>query len=539
MIKFDFLNNIDFSTNINENFIYNFYENSESESNNDIEILNNNINAPRYIQLDISTKAIYDRRLYNSYRNSINLNSLRQLSNKMLTKSEKIFFNKLHDRNKNSNDIVFDKKDDEIEKINNFLNIDKSQHSQAINFIKRNHKVSINKNQTESFLNKNNSNFFMTENVVQSLRTFENDIRKNNIVSQDEVVQKIKISEGFVPIHKHSSYAVDSFYYLHTGHLVEKYEYNEDLEQTYFKSSSYYKKEKDDEVVVEAGLSYIETNSLSIKDNNVRYGSTYFYVVYPVFVTTLPNSNDYNLINTYLFCDYPYITKKIKCEETKRPSAPSFIKLSFINNKLKITWNKPVELQGDIKGYQVFKRENLNSPYQLIHQIEFFSNFDRYTRNEDVPLNIVELTEFHKTEFVDLSFKKGQMQIYTICSLDARGYSSNYGTQLGVVYDNKRKKCIVDTISKCGAPLHMPNLLIPRKTKFFDNDSYIVTNTPFEEKVKKISVYVTPECYTYKKINSTLQEKLLKDNYKLNIYSLENGENLINEINIEGFTIQS
>ena len=94
-----------------------------------------------------------------------------------------------------------------------------------------------------------------------------------------------------------------------------------------------------------------------------------------------------------------------------------------------------------------------------------------------------------------MSFDKNNVQIYTICSLDAHGYSSNYSTQIAVMYDFYDKKCITDLVSESGAPLHMPNIFIKRKTKFFDNDDYITTNLPFEEKVKKFTLYATPEYF--------------------------------------------
>ena len=84
----------------------------------------------------------------------------------------------------------------------------------------------------------------------------------------------------------------------------------------------------------------------------------------------------------------------------------------------------------------------------------------------------------------------------------------------------------------------MPNLLIPRKTKFFDNDNYIVTNVPIEEKVKKFTLYVTPECFQFEKGEGN-NINLLKENYNLNIYNLENKENIIKEISIKNFNIEN
>ena len=84
---------------------------------------------------------------------------------------------------------------------------------------------------------------------------------------------------------------------------------------------------------------------------------------------------------------------------------------------------------------------------------------------------------------------------------------------------------------------HLESLFLTAKSeakKFFNNDDYIVSNTPHEKNVNKFTLYVTPEAHSIVKNNSAAI-KLLNDNYKLSIYKLENGENIIDEINIENF----
>jgi hypothetical protein len=205
-----------------------------------------------------------------------------------------------------------------------------------------------------------------------------------------------------------------------------------------------------------------------------------------------------------------------------------------VKKELSINWNAPLEEQGDVKGYQIFKRNNLNEPFTLIKQLEFHSENDFYKRNENVSLEIVSRLRNHKTECIDKQFIPSRIQIYTICSIDAHGYTSNYSAQFGVKYDLQTKKCIIDLVSPAGAPLHMPNLLIPRKTKFFDNDDYIVSNVPVEEKLKKASIYVTPE---YKLItgDSESQETVLDGKYNFSIYKMENGKSYIDTITIDNF----
>lgn len=537
MINFNLLNSIDFSTNINEKFVYNYYSPIESKDNIDLEIKNSNVKSARFIQLDIENYSKYNNNKKIKYSNLIEntINFIKtSFSNKSLNTNELRYFNKLHNKNKMTVDVILDKKDDEIQKINSFFEIKTDNHARAIDFYKRNTKINISKFKKENFYNVNNSSFFTTNDIVNSIDTFQQILQPEVFSQQDH---RIRINDDFIPISRHSSTRTDDVYYQTIGFLVEKYEYNEDDDKNILKDIRFF--EENEVRDTSDAVEIVKKNNLSLKDTAVKYGSTYFYIVYNVFVLTQPSKGDYNFLDTFIICDYPYITKKVKCSETKRPQPPShfIFKYEKINKRLRIQWSKPVEKQGDIRGYQVFKRESLEEPYKLIKQIEFYNQFDNFTRNPFVEDEFVKKYDYNKTECYDESFVNGKVQIYTVCSIDARGFTSNYGSQLAVYYENQTKKCIVDLISKPGAPLHMPNLLMPRKTKFFDNDNYIVTNVPIEEKVKKFTLYVTPECYQFER-NDGNGIKLLKENYKLNIYNLENKENIIKEFSINNFDIE-
>ena len=203
--------------------------------------------------------------------------------------------------------------------------------------------------------------------------------------------------------------------------------------------------------------------------------------------------------------------------------------------KLNIKWFNPVEPQNDIKGYQIFKRESLEEPYVLLKQIEFTSKNDAFERNENIPLDDIIKSFSVLNEFDDKSYKPNKIQIYTICSIDSHGYTSNYGKQVAILYDFLNKKCIVDEISKSNAPLNMPNLLIDKKTKFYDEENFIVNNLTFEKNVNKISLYITPECFKITDMNNS-EDILLKEKYKFSIFKLENSESIISDIDIENFS---
>ena len=89
-----------------------------------------------------------------------------------------------------------------------------------------------------------------------------------------------------------------------------------------------------------------------------------------------------------------------------------------------------------------------------------------------------------KYSFIDQDFDTSKVNIYTICSIDAHGLTSECSTQIGVVYDILLDKLIIDTISDAGAPIEYPNILIPRKTKTtFTEISYNSLESKFKFRV--------------------------------------------------------
>ena len=120
----------------------------------------------------------------------------------------------------------------------------------------------------------------------------------------------------------------------------------------------------------------------------------------------------------------------------------------------------------------------------------------------------------------------------------SNGFVSNYSSQLGVKYNYASRKLEIDLVSRSGAPINMPNLLVERKTKYFNNDDKITTITPKCSNIKKLTIYATPDFAT---INTDdLQENNIytyKEKYKINIFKLENSENFIDTIKIVNFNI--
>jgi hypothetical protein len=532
-------NSPDFFLNIKESFVYNFYSNKETLTIDNIIV--NNINNPyKFIRLVASARTKYDKRIFSFY-DSIRLEALDEMSNRNLDKNDLIYFNHIHMLEPNTKNLNYDLNDAEIKKINNFYEINELEFQDAIRFTKSNKKVSISNSYTDEFKKSNKSNVFFTGKNLSDIVDYEEiilDVNKDVNITQD--ISKLIINSGFKPLHKKSVYNRSSkieSYYLKIGFLIEKYVKKEGK---FKKLCSYFKyntQNSDISRLDRSNISHTIDYSFTLNDAAIKYGDIYKYAVYPVYITSIPANLDYHMYNEYIVCGYPYITKSITCKEYKRPIPPSQISFKYatLKKSLKIYWSKPLEEQGDVKGYQIFKRHNLEDPFVLIKQLEFHNKNDLYERNNNVSSEIIEeLINKNLTEYYDKNFKLEKISIYCICSIDAHGFISNYSPQYAVRYNHHSKKCELDLVSSSGAPLHMPNLLIPRKTKFFNNDDYLVTNTPVEEKVKKFTIYATPE-YNRINFNASVHKSMLHDSYKLSLFKIENSSVYVDDISILNF----
>ena len=541
MSNFLLHNTPDFYLNAEANFIYNFYNENETITDDSI-ILNNNVNFYKSIKIKVQARSKYDKRLISFYEN-LNTEDIKLFKNKNLNKNTLFYFNHIHKLNENLINLNFDTDRESINEINSYYNISDEKFELAKNFIETNKKISVSKNFEKEFINLNYFNEFFTESIFENYNFYKKSIDKTQN-SSSKLIDKLVINDNFNVYRKKSIYSsknVSNSYYISIGFLIEKYVKNKN---SYEKLSSYFKYNDQNENIPNLNKSlqdYTVRYNFTINDNGIKYGKTYKYVIYPVYIVSIPSRMDYHLIDEFIVCGFPYITNDIECKETTRPIPPSQIYFKHIKNKeaLKLSWSKPLEEQGDVKGYQIFKRHSLNDPFVLIKQLEFHNKNDFYTRNEKVSQSIIEdMKKENNTFFYDEKFKKEKIQIYAICSIDAHGFVSNYSSQYAVKYNHYDKKCEIDLISSEGAPLHMPNLMLPRKTKFYENEDYIVNSMPIEKKVKKFTLYVTPE-YNKIGIGTEVYKSVLSDNYKLSIFKLENSNVYTEDINFLNFNVEN
>ena len=528
--RYNLSNNIDTDFNLESKFVYNFYSAKEN-INNDNKIINESVNLLSFNELDINLRVgPYDRRsiIYTDFVNEKIRPFLLEINDKSLAKRELDYFNKTSEERKYLNYTNIDISEEIIRKNNIKYNLNEQIHTEAIDYITKNKKISLNRNYIDI------AKHYLPNNTKE-IDNFEKYFR-SDLNETFEEKEKLHISEKYNSLFETSVSSLDrnfKYYFSYVGILIEKYKFVDNVIQ--LKDTKFYNMQELTPLISSTRELKISSENLNIKDSAVRYGEKYQYALYPVYVITLPKKENYYVAETFLVCDIPQFTKEIVCIETKRPINPTNISFNLLDSKnLKISWAKPLEEQGDVKGYQIFKRHDIESPYTLVHQIEFFNEQDKPQRNNKINKKNIEVSFYEKTDFIDLDFSLTKIQIYAICAIDARGYTSNYSEQIAVFYENSTKSLEIDLISKSGAPLHMPNLLIPRKTRFFENDDKIVSNTPYENDVSKFTLYVTPE--THSIILDEDELKVLGDNYKFSIFKIESDEKVLNDIKILNFT---
>lgn len=235
-------------------------------------------------------------------------------------------------------------------------------------------------------------------------------------------------------------------------------------------------------------------------DAEVKYGSVYRYQVRAVVAITLPaqNSDGLPVAASGLIASQPSPAKTVVCVEYVPPPPPADFKVTwdYGERAARLLWSFPVNSQRDIKYFQIFRRASVNEPFELIREFDFDDSEEPVLRGETVNKSLVFKMSDPRTFFIDREFTKDSKFIYSLCSIDAHGLSSNYSIQFEVSFDRFRNKIVTKLFSKAGAPKAFPNM-------YLNNDTFLDTikTSGFE----KLTVYFDPE---YLKIKNTEGEDL-------------------------------
>jgi hypothetical protein len=440
---------------------------------------------------------------------------LENLNDKSLNNNELNLFNTIDNidsytsylqEDVNSSDIenVFkfyniDINDNNVEAYNNFIEFSKQSKSLTSNLLFND---KITKIKSKSLL-KNNR---VVDNLNTYSKLFTSNVNKTTRANNDlESSINNNIFRFIFGSYKDLAIKNENIF---IGYLVKKYIKNE--EDFQLKDARFFYKKSQTRSFEE-----VEDN-FTMRDEGVKYGKVYKYVIYPVTFSVFDANENDNFKEAYLLCSNPIVTEDIVCEEFLRPPPP--INLSGFYNKnnkvFYLEWDLPVNDQQDIKGFQIFKRFSIDQPYSLVAQVESHNVNDFYTRNVNVnESKLIRNENKLILEYHDKDFDPSKLNIYTICSIDAHGLVSNYSSQIGYLYNYLKNETKADLISYQGAPLFYPNLMIPKKTIFIDNDEKIVTITPKVYKKRKFTLMATPDVLEYKTV-SAMQESDNKKLYK-------------------------
>jgi hypothetical protein len=386
---------------------------------------------------------------------------------------------------------------------------------------------------------------FLSSQIVNNLNNVYNKAKSNslgiNAATIDETnsnIKPIKIGNSVnvnPPINHADFIAKISI----GGYIVDKYEISDDGISVKKINSFYFNNNKINSFV----------------DVNVKYGTQYAYSVRTFAIVELPAyiqaDNDIKRVTYYI--SSRSTSTNILCFENVPPPPPSDIDFiwDYKNKKLNIVWQLPNNPQRDIKQFQIFRRESIDKPFELLQQQCFDKSTKKFLTGESIDGNLITMSnqdskfvdfqDFPKLRYVDKDFIadiesfKTSKYIYTLTSIDAHGIISNYGVQIEVYFDFFKNRLIKKYVSRSGAPRQYPNLYV--EVDLFKDVVQVEGTT-----AKKLKVYFMPEYFsvlypTYQQKSETKQVMVgtTKNNsyYKMQFISTQNQKNDALKINIE------
>ncbi len=232
-----------------------------------------------------------------------------------------------------------------------------------------------------------------------------------------------------------------------------------------------------------------QKETTSTIDFKVAYGRSYIYqirAIYLVEFQTYSDNDDEIVISSILISSDASPRMIVECIESIAPPVPSDVNVVWdhFEKAPVVEWCFPINPQKDIKKWQVLRRESINDPFEL--QVEF--NFDDSiisTRSfEIVDLNLIKTLISPQNFYVDKDFNREKTYIYTVCSIDAHGLSSNYGMQFEIKFNRFKNNIEKKLISNSGAPKPYPNM-------YLNTDTFV--DTIKDSNHTKMKIYFDPE----------------------------------------------
>ena len=240
-------------------------------------------------------------------------------------------------------------------------------------------------------------------------------------------------------------------------------------------------------------------NTTSGIDTRIRCGARYEYAVRTIAIfkhlISAPDAGGRYRVS-YLWSSPPSATQAFLTDPsdptvTSAPGHPEEVNFywDYSSDVLNITWSFPITQERDIKYFQIFRREKLWEPFQLIREYDFNDALIPWPRDEYIRPSLIEKLKYSKTLFTDLEFKKDSMFVYSIVAIDAHGKSSNYSQQFVVWFDIYENSLKVRLASASGAPKAYPNLYLEKFASFTGENVSITEDLIKVSKPKDIASF--------------------------------------------------
>jgi hypothetical protein len=267
-------------------------------------------------------------------------------------------------------------------------------------------------------------------------------------------------------------------------------------------------------------------------DFKVKFHTRYQYQIRTIAQLTLPaideNNGDVATVKV-LVSSKPSHKIYVGTTVLDPPPPPGDIDFlwNYGTNQLTVVWAFPVWSQRDVKQFQVFRRDNVNHPFQLQKQYNFDDSVVKFPDYENPDPKLVEVLKSPCQFYTDVDFNwKTQITpdkgfIYTVACIDAHGQTSPLAAQYRVWWDPFKNQLQVEHVSHLGAPKPYPNL-------YLDGDVFsntIKVNGPQSTTCK---LYFNPEYYYLyddeNRLESVVATKQKGGSYKLQFINLDNGK---------------
>ena len=235
-------------------------------------------------------------------------------------------------------------------------------------------------------------------------------------------------------------------------------------------------------------------------DTKIAYGEEYIYEVSSVTLVEMTIDVDEEKEEPsirkirFLVESDPSKDVRIMTVESEAPPPPDaiFYRYDYNENSLVIDWRHPITSQRDIKGFQVFRRRTIFDPFVLQRQYNFndSATADQVITGEDPSPSLVFNSQYPVMTYEDVEFGRSSKYIYTVCSVDAHGYLSNYGTQTEVEFDINTNTIRLKNISQPGAPRQYPNMYVSPTEAQNINSVRLTEDVMKDSMHKKMIVYL-------------------------------------------------